>query len=634
MRSTEYIAQVRAVWGDDGKLISGGLLLAVVILAFDLSAPLGVAGGVPYVTLVLLCLWAKHPSSTYLMAVVGSLLTIVGYYFSPEGGIPWVVLTNRGLAIFAIWAAALFSAKRIGELRARMSAEKERHDLEKKLSAYLGLSTEAIISVDVEGNIRLFNLGAENIFGYEASEMLGQSMDRLLPTAFRDIHRLHMEKFTRASDANRPMALRSEICGVRKDGSEFPAMASISRIESEGSTIYTAVLKDIADYKETQERLQHARKLEAIGQLTGGIAHEFNNLLMVIFGNLEMIEDRLEEGSPLEELTARALAGARRGAKLTQGLLAFSRKQRLETRDIDLNGLVLSMQNLMRRTLGEAVRFETNLEEKLWALSADAGQIEAALLNFAVNARDAMPKGGTITVRTANRTVRGDQPASLGGLSPGDYIVLEVSDTGTGMTPEVKKHAFEPFFTTKSVGKGTGLGLSVVYGFARQSGGYLEADSEVDKGTTMRLYLPRSGGQSGGVAGVGQQIEGPGDKGGRILVVEDDSDVRILAVMRLEELGYDVLEAEDGQAALAVLEETPNIDLLFADMALPGGMSGFELVREARAKYPHLKALFTSGYPKKDIIDLVVTGDDIAILPKPYPKDALAEGIAAALRND
>lgn len=634
MSSTGYVARGRAVFRDDSKLFAVGLLLASIILFLDLMAPLGVAGGVPYVVLVLICLWARHPSSAYLMASVGTLLTIVGYYFSPDGGVLWVVLTNRGLAIFAIWVTALFSAKRIAELRGRELAEKKRHALEKELSEFLGLSSEAIISVDNDGLIRLFNLEAENIFGYEAQEVLGKPLDMLVPGASREAHRRHLEKFSRGSSVERPMALRSEICGMHKDGSEFPAMASISKIESNGQTLYTAILRDITEYKESQERLQHARKLEAIGHLTGGIAHEFNNLLMVIFGNLEMIEDRLGENDPLEVFTTRAMEGARRGASLTEGLLAFSRKQRLETRNVDLNRLVHSTRSLMQRTLGQSVNFETDLEDDLWLLATDIGQVEAALLNFIVNARDAMPEGGTITVRTSNRSLGVDAFHVHEGLEPGNYVVLEVSDTGIGMTAEVKKHAFEPFYTTKAVGKGTGLGLSVVYGFAQQSGGHLEADSEVGKGTTLRLYLPRSEEEESAASEEEQKPEGGGQQSGRILVVEDDDEVRRLAAMQLAALGYDVVEASDAKAALAILKEQPNFDLLFADMALPGGTSGFELVREARAKFPYLKALFTSGYPKKNIIDLVITGDDIAVLQKPYPKSALAESVAAALESD
>lgn len=634
MGSTGHFEQIRACLIADRKLIAVGMGFAAVVLAFDLLTPLGVAGGVPYVVLVLLCLWAKHAASTYMMAVLGTVLVVAGYFFSPEGGIEWVVLTNRALAILAIWAVALFSVKRLTEIRGRQSAETKRQAYEKRLTDVLGLSSDGIISVDREGNIEFFNAGAENIFGYDFEEVLGRPLDMLLPEAVRDIHHKHMKNFAQGSVARRPMGLRSELSGIRKDGSVFPAMASISKIETNGDTLYTAMLHDISDRKEAQEQLQHAQKLESVGRLTGGIAHEFNNLLMVIFGSIEMIESRLGEHDPLEEFTSRAMAGARRGAKLTKSLLAFSRKQNLETGKVDLNGLILGMQELFQHTLGETITIGTDLEADLWPILTDAGQIEATLLNFVVNARDAMPKGGTITLRTSNRTVNGDFPHAHDGLPSSDYVVLEVTDTGVGMTPEVRRHAFEPFYTTKEVGKGTGLGLSAVYGFAKQSGGHVEADSEVGKGTTMRLYLPRSLEQQGDAYRETQELGKPRIGGGTILVVEDDAEVRAMADIQLAALGYDVIDAGDGLTALAILDERPDVDLLFVDMVLPGGLSGPETVREAREKYPDLKALFVSGYPDKDIADLIVNGDDIAILQKPYTKSALADSVAAAMSSE
>jgi len=505
MESTRFLAEVRACLTTDGKLLAAGFVLAVVILGFDLLTPLGVAGGVPYVALVMLCLWAKHSACSYLTAATGTVLTLVGYFLSPEGGVHWVVLTNRALAILAIWAVALFSAKRITELKRRELAQKQ---------------------------------------------------------------------------------------------------------------------------------LQHAQKLESVGRLTGGIAHEFNNLLMVIFSNLEMIEDGLGEHNPLRKFTSRAMRGSRRGANLTQSLVAFSRKQTLEHRNVHLNGVILGMQKLFQQTLGETITIRTDLEEDLWPVLTDVGQIEATLLTFLVNGRDAMPKGGTIAIRTSNRTVNGDISHLRDVLPPGDYCALEVIDTGTGMTPDVKKHAFEPFFTTKDVGKGTGLGLSTVYGFAKQSGGHVEVDSEVGKGVTMRLYLPRSEEPERDTPEEADEFEEPKKTGGTILVLEDDPQVRALAAVQLTALGYQVIEAEDGRTALTILEEAPNIDLLFTDMVLPGGMSGPETVHEAREKYPNLKALFVSGYPEKEIVDFVVNGDDIAILRKPYVKSELAKTIAAAMNSD
>ncbi|MCH8136658.1 MAG: PAS domain S-box protein, partial [Proteobacteria bacterium] len=444
MESARSFPKVRAFLTSDGKLLAVGLLLSLIILAFDLLTPLGVAGGVPYVVLVLLCLWAKHSACTYLMAFVGTVLTLVGLLLSPEGGVFWVVLTNRALAVLAIWAVALLSHKRLAEIDQRQLVETKRQSLEIRLGDVLDMSVDAIISVDRQGRIKFFSPGAENIFGYEPEEILGRPLEVLLPEAKREAHRAQRDSFARGTASRRPMSIRSELVAMRKDGSEFPAMASISKITTGGKELYTAILHDISDRKVAQEQLQHAQKLESVGRLTGGIAHEFNNLLMVIHGNLEMIENQLREHDPLRKLTSQAMAGAQRGAELTQGLLAFSRKQPLKSGNVDLNGLILRIQQVLQRPLGASITLKTDLEEKLWPVSTDVGQIEATLLNLVVNARDAMPRGGTITVCTSNLTVDGDVHYLRNFLSPGDYCVLEVIDTGEGMTASVKKQAFEP----------------------------------------------------------------------------------------------------------------------------------------------------------------------------------------------
>lgn len=628
------IAEVRAFLTSDGKLLAVGLLLSLIILAIDLLTPLGVAGGVPYVVLVLLCLWAKHSACIYLMAAIGTILTLVGLLLSPEGGVFWVVLTNRALAVLAIWGVALLSHKRLAEIDQRQLVETKRQSLEIRLGDVLSMTVDAVISADRQGRIKFFNPGAENIFGYESKEILGRPLEVLLPEAKREAHRAQRENFARGTASRRPMGIRSELIGMRKDGSEFPAIASISKITTGGRELYTAIIHDISERKIAQEQLQHAQKLESVGRLTGGIAHEFNNLLMVIHGNLEMIENQLRKHDPLKEFTSQAMAGAQRGARLTRGLLAFSRKQPLKSGNVELNGLILRIQRVLQQPLGASITLKTDLEEKLWPVSTDVGQIEATLLNFVVNARDAMPRGGTITVRTSNKTVDGGIHYLRDFLSPGDYCMLEVIDTGDGMTAGVKKQAFEPFFTTKESGKGTGLGLSSVYGFALQSGGHVEIDSEIGKGTTMRLYLPRSKEPKQHKPIEGDEFDRSRKTGGTILVLENDPDVRRLAATQLRSLGYDVIEAEDGPTALARLEESTDIDLLFADMVLPGGMSGPQTVHDARERYPDLKALFVSGYAGKNISDVVVDGGDFAVLRKPYMMFELAGAVAAVMNAD
>ena len=370
--------------------------------------------------------------------------------------------------------------------------------------------------------------------------------------------------------------------------------------------------------------------MEAVGVLSGGIAHEFNNLLMIIVGNIELIENQLPEGGDLKRFASIAMKGAIRGAEITQRLLAFSRKQNLAIVAVDLNDLILGLHDMLRHTLGETITLETELAENLPKTLADRGQIEGALLNFVLNSRDAMPRGGTIIAWTSKTTLDAEAAAQAE-VNPGDYVSLEIADTGHGMTAETIAQCFEPFFTTKNVGEGTGLGLSVVYGFAKQSGGFAETDSEVGRGTTIRLSLPFVA-EDGRVTGENERIQAkPVKDRAEILVVEDDPDVRALVAGLLNDLGYDTVEAGDGQSALVCLEEQPDIDLLFTDVVLPHGMSGQDVAIEARRRRPDLKVVFTSGYPDTGNGDRLVDDDDTDFVRKPYRKSDLAEKLATVL---
>jgi signal transduction histidine kinase/ActR/RegA family two-component response regulator len=386
-------------------------------------------------------------------------------------------------------------------------------------------------------------------------------------------------------------------------------------------------IQDITEMKQAEERLRQAQKMEAVGQLTGGVAHDFNNLLAVIMGNAEILQDRVGE----DDRSARAvLRAATRGAELTQRLLAFSRRQPLRPRTVDLDGLVAGMSDLLARTLGETIEVDIVPGCDVRPATADAGQVESALLNLAINAQHAMPSGGKLIIETTNVEFDAEYAATNLEVSPGDYVLLAVSDTGTGMAPEVLEHAFEPFFTTKDVGEGSGLGLSMVYGFAKQSGGHVTIYSEQGRGTTVKLYLPQAE-PSAERDGEALDRRAPQGRGERILVLEDDPDVRGLAVSLLEALGYWVLEAQDGAEALAVLEQAGRIDLLLSDVVLPGGMSGPDLATQARRLDPSLKVLFMSGYREKAAHrngSLGVVGE---VLTKPFRKHDLAARVRAAL---
>ncbi|MBS0361737.1 MAG: response regulator [Proteobacteria bacterium] len=383
--------------------------------------------------------------------------------------------------------------------------------------------------------------------------------------------------------------------------------------------------QDVTERETAAALLRQAQKMESVGQLTGGLAHDFNNLLAVIIGNLDLIGGDLKDGSLEKEFADTALEAALKGSELTKQLLAFSRRQTLDPKVVDLNALVEGMAPLWRRTLGEAVTVKLALKGDLWRSRLDPAQMESSLLNLVINARDAMPDGGVLTVETTNATVDPDNPE----LPPGDYAVVAVSDTGTGIPPELLAKVVEPFFTTKGVGKGSGLGLSMIYGFAKQSGGQLRIYSEVGHGTTIRLYLPRS---EEAVETVKAPATGPvKGRGERVLVVEDNLDVRRVAVRQLTELGYQVVEAENGLAGLEVLTQDHGIDLVFSDVVMPGGMTGIEMIAAARERRPGLKALFTTGFTSAATANNNrVTGADM-VISKPYRVTELAAKLREAL---
>ena len=379
----------------------------------------------------------------------------------------------------------------------------------------------------------------------------------------------------------------------------------------------------IEQREQAETALRQAQKMEAIGQLTGGIAHDFNNLLQVIMGNLEVLQRRdLVENDVAKRLVAAAARGAERAATLTQRLLAFARRQPLNPKPLDVNALVAGMSELLHRSLGEGIVIQTVLATGLWRVAVDANQLESALLNLAVNARDAMPSGGRLTIETENAHLD-EAHASAQEAKAGDYVSIAVTDTGTGMSRDVLQKAFEPFFTTKDFGKGSGLGLSQAYGFMRQSGGHVRIDSEVGSGTTVRLYLPRIADEADAIPAVDAEALPRGSIDRLILVVEDDPEVRAHAVTMLRELGYGVVEAMDGRSALGILEATPDIAMMFTDVGLPG-MNGRELADEARKRRPGLRVLFTTGYARDAIVHNGRLDAGVELLTKPFTYAALS----------
>ncbi len=671
-------------------------------------------------------------------------------------------IVSRGATEFRLGKPVRLIGVVRDDTRRREAQNSERRS-EERLSGILAIAADAIVSMDEKGRIVLFNQGAERIFGYTSAEIMGQPLDTLIPQRIRSSHAAHVQRFAASGVTAQRMGERREVAGLRKDGTEFPAEASISKLVVDGSTTFTAVLRDVTDRKrleaelerrvaertaelsalldavpdgivqtDTQRRirvpnaaigrlfgygrdeligrassilfasdadnaaigeawraldagrpfesmalecrrkdgstfsamvrgsavrdadgnvigrvgmirdvteelkrqkaLSVAQRMEAFGQLTGGIAHDFNNLLTVITGNHELLEMRLQDERQLA-LLKRAQTAAEMGARLTSRLLTFARRRQFSASLLSLNEQITQMVDLLRRSIGEQITLTTNLSPKLPLVKADPSEIENAVLNLAINARDAMPGGGTIVIETSAHVVDGSGLSNDTKLKPGHYVRLSVTDTGSGMPPDVVSRAFEPFYTTKPHGKGTGLGLSTIHGFAQQSGGTVTLYSEPDIGTTVSIYLP-SVDQDGRQSQLVLDDDAlPLSAGEKVMLVEDNPEVRQVALQLLEGLGYRVHELHSGAAAIAALDNggAAEYDVVFCDVVMPGGASGFDVARWVAAHAPHLRVLLTSGYP-----DEVASGSsgDIAsqpLLRKPYSRIELARALRQVL---
>jgi PAS domain S-box-containing protein len=530
---------------------------------------------------------------------------------------------------------------------------------ESQISTILTIAADAIISLDDMFRITLFNDGAAAIFGYAPGEIIGQSLDLLIPERMRAGHHAHVADFASSPVAARKMGDRREIFARRKDGSEFPAEASIAKQEIGGRKAYMVVLRDVTERKrseaalalantelemrvqdrtraleaeirrreEAQDALIQAQRMEAFGQLTGGIAHDFNNLLTIVMGNLELLGDEIERDTSRAFLK-RAADAAEMGAALTKRLLTFARRRRLTPQVLDVNELILSLTEILKRSLGEPITLTTALAGRIWPTRADPSELENAILNLAINARDAMPGGGNLMIETRNVTA-----AEAGIAGTGDYVQISVSDTGHGMEPDVIERAFEPFFTTKEPGRGTGLGLSTVYGFAQQSGGHASLTSEVGSGTTVDIFLPRAAEKAASVRADTARPVPLSENSEVVLVVEDNPDVRELTLQRVEGLGYVALEAENGPAAVRILESGVHVDVLLSDIVMAGGMSGYDLARWAKQNVPLVKVVLTTGYAAEESSHDPFEIGASPILRKPYQRVDLAVALRDALHS-
>jgi len=523
-----------------------------------------------------------------------------------------------------------------------------------QISAILAIAADAIIALDEELRITLFNDGAATIFGYAPSEIIGQRMDILIPERARIRHERHVAEFSASPVAARKMGDRQEIFALRKDGSEFPAEASIAKHAIGGRKAYMVVLRDVTERKraeaalaaantelearvadrtraleaeikrreEAHAALIQAQRMEAFGQLTGGVAHDFNNLLTIITGNLELLGNQLDKDIHVG-LLKRATDAADMGAALTKRLLTFARRRRLTPEVLDVNEMILNLTEILQRTLGEPYALTTVLAGNLWRTRADASELENAILNLAINARDAMPGGGDLVIESRNVSAE-----EAGIADGGEFVLVSVSDTGYGMPPHVLERAFEPFFTTKEPGRGTGLGLSSVYGFAEQSGGHATIESSPGQGTTVNLYLPRAHEAPAPKAEPAEPVPLLSENSEVVLVVEDNPDVRELTLQRVEGLGYVAIEAESGAAAIRLLQSRDDIQVVLSDIVMAGGVSGYDVARWVGEHAPHVGVLLTTGYAAEETRP---DAADFAILRKPYKRADLAIALRAAL---
>jgi PAS domain S-box-containing protein len=488
----------------------------------------------------------------------------------------------------------------------------------------------AIFMLDPDGHVVNWNTGARRIKGYAADEIIGRHFSIFYTEEDRR-KAIPQQALATASKTGR---FEVEGWRVRKDGTRFWANVVINAIHDlDGRIIgFAKITRDLTERRAAEERLSQAQKLEAVGHLTGGIAHDFNNMLTVVVGSMEALLRRLPRASQedVERFARSALQGAQHAAALTHRLLAFSRRQPLEPKEVAVNSLISGMSEMLRRTLGENIAIEIVTAAGAWPILVDPNQLENAVLNLAINARDAMPDGGKLTIESANVYLDEDY-AAREDVAAGQYVGIFVSDTGIGMTPETAAKAFEPFFTTKEDGRGTGLGLSQVFGFIKQSNGHVKIYSELNAGTTVKLYLPRHFGSDR--ANVIQEVPQPTTRGSgeAILVVDDDADVRSFTAEMLRELGYVAIDAANGAEGLRLLDMHPDIELLFTDMGLPGSMNGRQLADEAMRRRPGLKVLFTSGYARNAVVHHGRLDPGVELLPKPYSFAALGTRVRRIL---
>jgi PAS domain S-box-containing protein len=488
---------------------------------------------------------------------------------------------------------------------------------------------DAIISIDERHHVVLFNAAAERMFQRQAQDVLGRELAQLLPARYRAAHRSHINGFAQTGVTTRAMGKLGTLSALRADGTEFPIEASISQCSIGGERLFTVILRDIAERKRAENALAQSQRMEAIGQLAGGIAHDFNNVLAAISSNLDSVTLRSTD-EKIRNVIQHAMDAIQMGANLTRRLLLLSRRREVGLERLDLNDRVRETSELLKRSLGEQVTVSLRLSPDPCQTSANAGDVDNAIINLAINARDAMPSGGMLTIETRLVSLDADVAGRIANARSGEYVMLTVSDTGDGMSPEVLKHAMEPFFTTKEPGKGTGLGLATIHSTVRQSGGFVAIDSTEGEGTSVHLYFPKA--EPGPIVrrAAPSPKEAPLGDGELILLVEDNDKVREATANRLESLGYAVLEAKTGPEAITLLKSGDPVVLVFSDVVMPGGMTGYDVAEWVQSMKPDVKVLQTTA--SSDVpVAVSKAARKIKVLGKPYTREQLACALREAL---
>jgi PAS domain S-box-containing protein len=503
------------------------------------------------------------------------------------------------------------------------------HESEQLARNIIETALDAFVQTDEGGRILNWNSRAEKIFGWPREEILGKDLPNLIFVGDdRQEIKAALERFLQSGNSEIPET-RREIVVRRRNGREFRAEMSVTALKTRNGFLFNGFFRDLTNQIAAEERIRQAEKMEAIGQLTGGIAHDFNNILTVITGTIEILASAVANEPKLAAITKMIDEAAARGADLTQHLLAFARRQPLQPREIDINTLIVDIAKLLRPTLGEQIEIEALFEDEACLASVDPNHLTTAILNLALNSRDAMPDGGKLILETGWTCLDENYARMHDDVHPGRYALIAVSDTGNGIPASIIDRVFDPFFTSKGVGKGTGLGLSMVYGFVKQSAGHIAIYSEEGHGTTIKMYLPPGNGVTmAPETAISTAIEGGEET---ILVVEDDRLVRDHALAQLRSLGYATLEAANAAEALVILDANDPIDLLFTDMIMPGAMNGRQLACETRRRWPSIKVLFTSGYTENTVIHHGRLDSGVLLLAKPYRKSEMARMIRTAL---